>query len=303
MLLVRVPNWLGDLVMSMQALSGLNALPGGTAFWAHRRVAGLLPVFFPDTPVMDKDESPPRGRFDSLLLLTDSFSSALAGFRAGIPERTGRTGQFRSALLTRRIRPPEGRSRHHSIDYEELASAVGARPGPVVIPRFDPAPPHIAVFPGAAYGSSKIWNGFPEAAIRLSQETGLGAVFYGSAGESSLIESMASGSGGVIEAAVGLPLPELCRRLSGASAALGNDSGGMHLTALLGVPSVVLFGSTSPEWTAPRGPSITIVRASGFDCSPCFEPTCRKGAEALCMESITVDEILDAARALPWRRP
>ena len=303
MLLVRVPNWLGDLVMSMQTLSGLITLPGGTAFWAHNRVAGLLPVFFPDTQVIDKDVLPERGRFDSLLLLTDSFSSAMAGFRARIPERTGRSGQFRSALLTRRIRPPEGRSRHHSMDYEELACAVGVRPVRVSIPRFDSAPPHIAVFPGAAYGPSKVWSRFPEAAIRLSGETGLGAVVYGSTGESGLLESIASGSGGVIEAAAGLALPELCRRLSGASTALGNDSGGMHLAALLGVPSVVLFGSTSPDWTAPAGPSVAIVRAGVPGCSPCFEPSCRKSERALCMESITVDMVLDAARSLSGRMP
>lgn len=137
----------------------------------------------------------------------------------------------------------------------------------------------------------------------MSGETGLGAVVYGSTGESGLLESIASGSGGVIEAAAGLALPELCRRLSGASTALGNDSGGMHLAALLGVPSVVLFGSTSPDWTAPAGPSVAIVRAGVPGCSPCFEPSCRKSERALCMESITVDMVLDAARSLSGRMP
>lgn len=299
MLLVRVPNWLGDLVMSMGALSGLSGSPGGIGFWAHRRVSGLLPVFFPGIPVIDSRNLPCPGHYSRLLLLTDSFRSAWMGFRSGIPERIGHAGQMRDILLSRRIAPPSGRGHHHSLDFDRLARSAGSEPAPVAMPGLHPgSPPHIAVFPGAAFGPAKRWRGFAEAASVLSSRTGLPAVFYGSATEAPLLSDICIESGGGSRIEAGLPYPELCSALAGCRIAFGNDSGGMHLAALLGVPSVVVFGSTSPEWTAPAGSSVATVRAGGFACSPCFGKRCREGGSPACLDSITVDEVVAAASAL-----
>jgi heptosyltransferase-2 len=93
----------------------------------------------------------------------------------------------------------------------------------------------------------------------------------------------------------GLGLPELCSRLMRARLAIGNDSGGIHLAAALGLPSVAVFGSTSPEWTAPRGPRTRTV-SSATSCAPCFRRKCPK-ASIRCLEAVTVEMILDAAEA------
>jgi len=298
-LLVRVPNWLGDLVMSMEALSGLSRSPGGMGFWAHGRVSGLLPVVFPGIPVIDSRSLPRRGDYSRLLLLTDSFRSAWMGFRSGIPERIGHAGQMRDLLLSRRIAPPAGRGHHHSLDFERLAREAGSEPAPVEIPGLEPgSPPHIAVFPGAAFGPAKRWYGFAEAARIVSSRTGLPAVFYGSAGEAPLLSEIRSASGGGARTAAGLTYPLLCAALAGSRIAIGNDSGGMHLAALLGVPSVVVFGSTSPEWTAPSGRSVTTVRAAGYACSPCFRKRCPEGGAPPCLGSITVEAVANAASAM-----
>ncbi|MEC7490077.1 MAG: glycosyltransferase family 9 protein [Pseudomonadota bacterium] len=53
-------------------------------------------------------------------------------------------------------------------------------------------------------------------------------------------------------------LAALSRR---AAAAVGNDTGPMHITAICGCPSVVLFSQDSdPAITAPRGPDVTVLR-------------------------------------------
>lgn len=282
--------------MSMEALSGLSKAPGGTGFWAHERVSGLLPVFLPGAPVIDSRSRPRRGEYSRLLLLTDSFRSAWSGFLSGIPERIGHGGQMRDVLLTRRIPPPSRGTHHHSLDFERLARAAGSGPAPVAAPVLTKEePPHIAVFPGAAFGPAKKWTGFAEAAAVLSSRTGLPAVFYGSAGESTLLSRLVSESGGGARSAAGLPYPRLCAGLAGASIAMGNDSGGMHLAALLGIPSVVVFGSTSPIWTAPAGSRVATVTAAGFPCSPCFRRECPGGGDPACLGSISVDSVVSAA--------
>ena len=57
-----------------------------------------------------------------------------------------------------------------------------------------------------------------------------------------------------------LPLPELAAVLRQAAAYVGNDSGPTHLAAMLGLPTLALFGPTDPALWAPRGRRVRVVR-------------------------------------------
>ena len=54
---------------------------------------------------------------------------------------------------------------------------------------------------------------------------------------------------------------------------VGNDSGPMHLAAALGIPTVGIYGPSSPDRTSPRGtleaPHLAV--SAFFECSPCRE--------------------------------
>ena len=52
----------------------------------------------------------------------------------------------------------------------------------------------------------------------------------------------------------------LWKIISAAAVFVGNDSGPAHLAGMAGVPSVVIFGPTSPEVWKPLGPRVTAVR-------------------------------------------
>jgi heptosyltransferase-3 len=54
-------------------------------------------------------------------------------------------------------------------------------------------------------------------------------------------------------------LYELARRLAGARAVIGNDSGVMHLAAAAGCAVVALFGPSDPAVWAPRGERVRVV--------------------------------------------
>lgn len=54
-------------------------------------------------------------------------------------------------------------------------------------------------------------------------------------------------------------LVAVARRLEGAAAFVGNDSGTTHLAAMLGVPTVALFGPSDPAVFAPLGPRVTVL--------------------------------------------
>lgn len=64
-----------------------------------------------------------------------------------------------------------------------------------------------------------------------------------------------------------LPLSLLARKLGGVGGYLGHDTGISHLAAVLGVPSLLLFGPTDPAvWAPPHG-CVRVLRAPGNDLS------------------------------------
>jgi hypothetical protein len=79
---------------------------------------------------------------------------------------------------------------------------------------------------------------------------------------------------------------------------LGPDTGTSHLAVARGVPSVVLFGPSSPGAIYPEG-LITAV-SGAVECSPCYSnslfPGCGKD-RAICMESIEAEEVWMAIRS------
>ncbi|MBI3990289.1 MAG: lipopolysaccharide heptosyltransferase II [candidate division NC10 bacterium] len=72
------------------------------------------------------------------------------------------------------------------------------------------------------------------------------------------------------------------------------DSGPMHIAAALGTPLVALFGPTDPRWTGPYGPNCTVLQKT-IPCRPCLKRRCQIAEERLCMRSIDVEEVLEAA--------
>ena len=86
-----------------------------------------------------------------------------------------------------------------------------------------------------------------------------------------------------VSLAVCPPLTTLAGLLAGAGAYVGNDSGVSHLAAAVGVPSVVLFGTTRPEHFRPVGARVTV--ATGYP-----------------MASISIDRVVSDVRTMTGHR-
>ncbi|MCD4702464.1 MAG: glycosyltransferase family 9 protein, partial [Candidatus Aegiribacteria sp.] len=158
--------------------------------------------------------------------------------------------------------------------------------------------PHTAFFAGARYGSAKMWPRFPELARRIYETTGLPSVFYGSPEEETVLREISSDVP-LSEVRTDLTLSGLASSLLAAELAAGNDSGGVHVSALLGIPTVTVFGSTSPLWTAPRGRFAVAVNTER-ECSPCFRRKCPDGIPE-CLHDISTDEVFSACMELMSR--
>lgn len=292
--ILRVPNWLGDAVMARPAVDALAAVEPDSVVAAMPSVAAV----FRDRPLITLhgkwDAHALRdAKADRLILLAHSFSSAFAGWRAGIAERFGTTRHGRGLLITRRVDLPR-EPLHQCDEYRRLIEAAG-----VPCPESVPALPtrerrpiegdYVVLAPGAKYGSAKRWTGFAALAESLAA-AGRRVVVLGAGGE-----TLAAAAHEAITDLTGrTSLDEALDYVGGAAVVVSNDSGLAHAAAALGRRVVVIFGPTRPERTAPRGTTVTVLRGEA-ECAPCDLRSCP--IDHRCMKSIRLEDVLATVNA------
>ena len=195
-ILVRSPNWVGDVVMATPAFRCLRrnfpgahisvlvknysrqVIEGGPWFdevieydpeGAHRGVLGYLRLV----------RRLRRGRYDLAIVLVNSQRGALEALLSGARERVGYDRGGRGWTFTKRIPPPRENNRNVPINmvdyYLDLCYAVGCSEESRQTELFttpegeaqaeeilhshgwEPSRMMIAINPGASFGSSKCW--------------------------------------------------------------------------------------------------------------------------------------------------
>lgn len=322
-IVVRSPNWLGDLMMATGFLRAvLERWPAASVDLVVRAGHEGLPL-------------PRRGRilsfdrtkgsagafgaalapagYDRFFVLPPSFSAAWMAWRSRTPERVGYRGQLRGALLRPALAhraPP--RSVHlvrEFLDLLDPALETDCYPPRLDVPA-DWAAARLAavcrelperfaaIAPGAVYGPAKAWPAarYRELARALRERAGCEVVILGTADEHALGEAVRGGTPGVLNWCGTTDLPGLVAVLSRAALVVSNDSGAMHVAAALRRPQVAIFGSTSPAWTGPLNPRAAVLTRP-LPCAPCYARTCRLG-HTDCLGAIGVGEVCEAALAL-----
>lgn len=144
----------------------------------------------------------------------------------------------------------------------------------------------------------KMWprEFYGEVAAHLARR-GIAVLVVGNSAERALLEEVAKGAHeGIVEILAGRDLAELPARLSGAAAAITNDSGLLHVAEACDVPVVALFGPTHPALGFAPWREDSIIVHSGISCSPCDlhgPKTCPR-SHHLCLRGIEVSRVLKA---------
>ena len=301
-LLIRLPNWLGDVLMARPLLHALRAaLPGaeirsiGTAPGRLLERERLWDAFVPLEQA--RNGGLDGADFDAALALPPSFSSAWMLWRRGVPRRIGFASDLRSWLLTDAIRRPPRGDLHLSEEYLRLGERLGARR--VELPPLHPTTEESAAarerlralgvaFPHA--GPAKRWP--PERFAALGRRLagrGLAVLVAGAAEDRPDALAVATAIGAGAHAIAGeTSLGEQLALCATATVTVSNDSGLAHLAGATGAPTVAIFGSTSSAWTAPLGARVRVVQKAPV-CSPCFQRTCAIGYR--CLVGVGVDDV------------
>ncbi len=239
------------------------------------------------------------GSFQGALLFPNSLRTALEARLAGIPTIIGYRGRGRRWLGVQTVdrRPLNFQALHQKYDWLHLAAACGAKseasalPWPLQLELTDQSTAPIVICPGAEYGPAKRWpeDHYVILAQQLISRHSLPILFMGAQADAPLGERLARRVPGSTQLCGKTTLHEFMRQLARARLVISNDSGGMHLAAILGVPTIAIFGSTEPSLTGPLGKSVRVLRHH-VPCSPCFLRNCP--LDFSCMTSITPSQVL-----------
>jgi ADP-heptose:LPS heptosyltransferase len=279
-MLVDLPNWVGDQMMTMPAVCRLvqGNIVGTTVLHTRPNMLRFLSAVFPETRVVSSPHkaSPfssarrlreEGGRFDIGVTFRNSARAKIL-IRLAADWCAGSRGEGARVLLSASC--PVDRNRHQVHDGDAILAVLGLD---AADPSWRPSLPDelkeegesivseagvdrnkaVGLAPATARGETKRWSGrrYGELARRLRARGDEPVVVVGP-GE--------DGIAGELSQVAGVELPVLGRNtdvaglaalIAGFRALVANDSGPMQLAACLGVPVVAVFGPTDPGRTAP----------------------------------------------------
>jgi len=253
-------------------------------------------------------------RFACCINLHGGSTSAWLTLLSGSVHRVG-LSSFRNTFaythtLDLPIRKADG-TKWHTVEYQmEWLRKLGLPEGTIPPLRVIPPPEleasvlrhldGLGVKPDSRYAVvqptskffTKEWTpeGFAEIVDYLVREHGLQVLLSGGPGEESKLQSVAQRCQKKVVVCAGVSVGELLWVLRRAKLFVGNDSGPTHLAAALGVPTVVLFGSSDAEvWYPWKAPFQRV--QNSFDCNPCPGYRCLVHDEPKCILSITAAQV------------
>ena len=278
----------------------------------HRGLTGLLRYV----------RSLRHNHYDLAVLLPNSISSALIAFLAGVNRRIGYDRDRRGFLLTDPVPAPRENGvfvPQPMVEYylrlcEALGTPIDSRRTELFV---DPESERraeelfrkhdvggdntvIAINPGAAYGSSKLWDTarFAEVADTLTDREGCKVLLLGGPGEKQIVRQIAAAahSSPVNLADEDVALDILKSVIKRCNLLITVDSGPRHIAVAFDKPVVVLMGPTDPRYTNSNLEKTIVLRVEDLDCAPCHIKECPTDHE--CMTRITTDMVIRAANEL-----
>jgi ADP-heptose:LPS heptosyltransferase len=317
-ILVRLPNWLGDMVMSTGFLSHLPAFfPGAeVSLIAKKGIHSLLRYFPTHRHVFLFDKKEHKGfkglkkfgeeireteKFDLFFSLPNSFSAAVLAYTSGSTKRVGYKKELRQLMLTDSYPKPAGL--HRADEYTRLLElftekSIGSTR--VLLPHQFEKKDHVVVNINSEASSRRLTlNKSVELVETLRKQINHPISLVGSPKEKELVDAVIAAlpqSEGIINSA-GTNLDELAEILASARLVISTDSGPAHLANAMGTHTIVMVGAGRESHTAPYNEQWrTIIRLGQLSCEPCEKNVCVRFELPQCLERLDTQMIVQTAK-------
>lgn len=306
-ILIEIPTWLGDAVMTTPAIENIIAMyPQCELIIFGSFVSTHLFTHHPNVKTIVIDESKKEGnRYVNLYRLAKSIGEV----DLALSFRKNFTTKFFLWFVdakTKYIYKRYGNEQIHQVirynDFVNKSLNSHTQPGKLKIYVKEKIQEKIqksllGINPGATYGSAKRWypEEFAKVAIALSPEYDI--ILFGGNGEVDITRDIEER---LVEAKISnyqnlagkTSVEELIKSIASLDLFITNDSGPMHVAAAFSVPTVSIFGPTrhleTHQW---MNPDEMLLRKE-MDCAPCMKRTCPLKHHD-CMKLITANDVLD----------
>ena len=322
-ILVRLPNWLGDMVMAYPFLDSLRrAYPAANiTIIAKQGLESLVPYlghFNKIIPFSKKEFPGLKGvyrfgkslqkatTYDLFISLPDSFSAAVMGYATGARHRVGYRKELRQWMLTHPTNfPPAGTHRSEVYRNLLLYYCPTAQISKVDFLEIE-APEKVFPLP---VGKHLIFNVNSNADSRRlpifkalefiefwMKTTNYHLILPGHHTEFDYVEHIAKLAGHsdrIFNLAGKTTIPELMAVLQQADQLITTDTGIAHLGNAMGTHTVMLLGAADERVTAPIFTErLRMPRVPDLACAPCVRNTCKVGGVP-CLTGMEVDRLLN----------
>jgi heptosyltransferase II len=318
-ILVRLPNWLGDMVMAVGFIDQLeHFFPGAeVSVIAKKGIHELLPYFPAFRHVFIFDKNSHKGwkslwkfgrfirskeKFDLFFSLPDSHSSAMIGFATGAKKRVGFAKEMRGILLTNTYRKPKGL--HRVEEYVVLLESYTGKKASALEVRLknDFIKNNQVIVNINSEASSRRFTVVKaiELINALHASIQQEIVLVGAPKEKSFIDGVYNGlfsRNRIVNKAGVTDLPGLVKLAGSAQLVLTTDSGPAHLSNALGTHTIVLFGAGNENNTAPYNKQqLSVIRLGKLSCEPCEKNTCYRYGIPQCLEQLNSHAIVQQVK-------
>ncbi|SUO94852.1 glycosyltransferase family 9 protein [Suttonella ornithocola] len=268
--LIRLPNWLGDIVMALPVIGGIAKQKPSITLLGNASFAPLLNYFYPELPYQALPKKgftyypkclALRQPYSQAILFANSQRSDIEALLMGAKKRYGIAwAQRPRKSLTHRylIKHPEQDGQRHQTQlwadftaHFHLQQQISYQP----FHQQNDKDNSIILICGSENSPEKRWpiSHWRTLINALLENSSVTLLLTGTKNDQEITHTIANGypKQRVQNLAGQTSFSDYLTYLSRAQLVIGNDTGGLHLANALGTPVIGLYGPTNPQRTRP----------------------------------------------------
>lgn len=305
-LLIELPTWLGDAVMSTPAIENiLSHYPNASVSLVGSKTSLAI---FREHPLISKtythnkkylsllNFSRELGEYDIFFTFRSSFRSMI--FKIMISSR--KKFRFSSSLNTN-LHQVERYNKfvNNSLCINNPASNLVIYSKKTYSSDIKKT---LGINPGASYGDAKRWNPLEFAKVAIELSSIYDIKIFGSKDESNIAEEIVKilTKNNIVNfknLAGQTDIPTLISHISELDLFITGDSGPMHIASSFQIPTIAIFGPTEHRFTSQwMNPKSEVVKTN-LDCQPCMKRECPLKHNN-CMNFIKAKKVIDAVHKI-----
>jgi len=326
-ILIILPNWIGDVVMSLPTVKKSREIFKNDNIYILIRkeifplieencdTLNILPIFYKDKnfkTTLNLIKAIKKKKFHKAFILPRSYRMFIISLFSNIKELYGYGDLFKNIFLTKSLkRDNHSLSKHRVFYYLDVLNLYkhfdynNLKPQLILSNKCEEWAENflknekinnkilIGINPGATYGEAKCWKkeNFLKLIDKLNNKfSNLQFLIFGGK-DNSNYNSIFNNIKNCLNLTGKLTIDKSAALIKMCKIFITNDTGPMHIADALNVEIIAIFGPTDPEETPPFTKREHLLYKH-LDCSPCKERICPKSNNK-CMESITVEEVYD----------